>query len=433
MGVSLFDILRKQDEERENVKAVENGESYSAASNATAEPAANTELSSSEKNDETKENEFLSDGEAESFGLSTVENSNSTATETSENPFESFGSEFSEMPETEMPKDFGGDAPAEAVVDEPVKVVEPETEDSEEFTEEVTETPANEAAEEPSENQTVKDEPTEKEPFAKEEELTENENVTASEKPAEVEQENVQPHVQTSADAYCSDDLKEQFRLRKFATFASKIDLDCTMPNLSSSEIADRAEQAKLFGLASVCTLASRMRMFKKQSAEQVFCAVIAYPSGEMTEKSKICEIREAKSNGAKEIDVFFRISALKDEKRKNIIKSLKKYRFVIGKKNVFKLSIDSLLITNEEAEFIVEAATAAKVDYLVVRNCALNDERTKLFFSGLCAGKLKLEFSDCIINLSSAEKLSAIGTDKFLLHDALAVAATMRDEINKE
>ena len=116
MGVSLFDILRKQDEERENVKAVENGESYSAASNATAEPAANTELSSSEKNDETKENEFLSDGEAESFGSSTVENSNSTATETSENPFESFGSEFSEMPETtEMPKDFGGDAPAEAV------------------------------------------------------------------------------------------------------------------------------------------------------------------------------------------------------------------------------------------------------------------------------------------------------------------------------
>ena len=30
-------------------------------------------------------------------------------------------------------------------------------------------------------------------------------------------------------------------------------------------------------------------------------------------------------------------------------------------------------------------------------------------------------------------EKLSAIGTDKFLLHDALAVAATMREEINKE
>ena len=432
MGVSLFDILRKQDEERENVKAVENGESYSAASNATAEPAENTELSSSEKNDETKESEFFSGGETESLGSSTAENGNSTATETSENPFESFGSEFAEMPETEMPKDFGGDAPAEAVVDEPVEVIEPETEVSEEVNEEVTETPAKEVAEEPAENQTVKDELAEKEPFGKEE-FTESKNVTASEKPAEVEQENVQPHVQTSADAYCSDDLKEQFRLRKFATFASKIDLDCTMPNLSSSEIADRAEQAKLFGLASVCTLASRMRMFKKQSAEQVFCAVIAYPSGEMTEKSKICEIREAKSNGAKEIDVFFRISALKDEKRKNIIKSLKKYRFVIGKKNVFKLSIDSLLITDEEAEFIVEAATAAKVDYLVVRNCALNDERTKLFFSGLCAGKLKLEFSDCITDLSSAEKLSAIGTDKFLLHDALAVAAIMRDEINKE
>ena len=230
-----------------------------------------------------------------------------------------------------------------------------------------------------------------------------------------------------------AEDLKEQYKQRKIANLFSKIDMDCTMPNLSSAEIADCAEQAKLYGLSSVCILASRMKMFRKQSQEQNFCAVIAYPSGEMTEKSKICEIREAAKHGAREIDVFFRISALKDEKRKQIIKSLKKYRFVIGKKKVFKISVDSTLITADEAEFIAEAARDAKIDYIVVRNCQKTDERTKLFYSGLCAGKCKLEFAECVEDLSTAEKLTAIGAERFLLKNALSVADGLREEINKE
>lgn len=229
-----------------------------------------------------------------------------------------------------------------------------------------------------------------------------------------------------------AEDLKEQYKQRKIANLFLKIDMDCTMPNLSSAEIADRAGQAKLYGLSSVCILASRMKMFKKQAAEQNFCAVIAYPSGEMTEKSKICEIREAAKNGAREIDVFFRISALKDEKRKQIIKSLKKYRFVIGKKKIFKISVDSTLITADEAEFIVDAAREAKIDYIVVHNCG-NDERTRLFYSGLCAGKCKLEFADCAVNLVLAEKLTAIGAERFLLREAISVADSMREEINRE
>lgn len=368
MGESLYDILRKNDEERNEMKVTRNDEDYSDKDDSADELAEDSQSSKYENLTETK-----------------VGNEPAEASE--------------ESAEESVEENDIAEADTEKIADE----------SSDETIEELF---GNESADDV--NATV-------------------ENVTGAEDHVVFESQGEQDPPQPDTSENGNADLKEQYNLRKFATFASKIDLDCTMPNLSSSEIADSAEQAKLFGLASVCTLASRMRMFKKQSAEQVFCAVIAYPSGEMTERSKICEIREAKSNGAEEIDVFFRISALKDEKRKNIIKSLKKYRFVIGKKKVFKLSIDSLLITNEESEFIVEAATAAKVDYLVVRNCALGDERTKLFFSGLCAGKLKLEFSDCITNLSSAEKLSAIGTDKFLLRDALAVAATMRDEINKE
>lgn len=224
--------------------------------------------------------------------------------------------------------------------------------------------------------------------------------------------------------------LDAQYKQIRFSNTAAKIDLDCTLPTVTSSEILTKAEQAKKYGFASVCILASRMKIFKKQAKEQAFCAVIAYPSGEMTEKSKLCEIKEATSNGASEIDVFFRISALKDEKRKQIVRSLVKYGKTIGKKRVYKLSFDCGMASEEEARFIVSAAAQAKVDYLVIRNCAKNDVRTQLFYAGLCAGRCKLEFSDNASDLSSITRLSDIGTGRFLLTDAFEIADRIKQEI---
>lgn len=233
-----------------------------------------------------------------------------------------------------------------------------------------------------------------------------------------------------TADGEPAEVLDAQYKQIRFSNTAAKIDLDCTLPTVTSSEILTKAEQAKKYGFASVCILASRMKIFKKQAKEQAFCAVIAYPSGEMTEKSKLCEIKEATSNGASEIDVFFRISALKDEKRKQIVRSLVKYGKAIGKKRVYKLSFDCGMASEEEARFIVSAAAQAKVDYLVIRNCAKNDVRTQLFYAGLCAGRCKLEFSDNASDLSSITRLSDIGTGRFLLTDAFEIADRIKQEI---
>lgn len=233
-----------------------------------------------------------------------------------------------------------------------------------------------------------------------------------------------------AADGETAEVLDAQYKQIRFSNTAAKIDLDCTLPTITSSEILTKAEQAKKYGFASVCILASRMKIFKKQAKEQAFCAVIAYPSGEMTEKSKLCEIKEATSNGASEIDVFFRISALKDEKRKQIVRSLVKYGKAIGKKRVYKLSFDCGMASEEEARFIVSAAAQAKVDYLVIRNCAKHDVRTQLFYAGLCAGRCKLEFSDNASDLSSITRLSDIGTGRFLLTDAFEIADCIKQEI---
>lgn len=235
----------------------------------------------------------------------------------------------------------------------------------------------------------------------------------------------------TESDRSTDEKLEEQFKQVMFSNLVSKIDYDCTLPTITSAEIADEAGKAVEFGFGSVCILASRMKTFKKQSKTQRFCAVIAYPSGEMTEKSKICEIKEATFGGAAEIDVFFRISALKDEKRRLIVRSLVKYGKVIGRKRIYKLSIDSTMVSKEEAQFIVQAAAEAKVDYLVVRNCDFADTRTQLFYAKLCAGKCKLEFAHNVSDLSSMTKLTDIGTERFLLANATEVATRLREELN--
>lgn len=252
---------------------------------------------------------------------------------------------------------------------------------------------------------------------------TEEATVTGSEREA------TEPSEPT-IDGERAEGLDAQYKQIRFFNITAKIDLDCTLPTVTSSAILTKAEQAKKFGFASVCILASRMKIFKKQAKEQAFCAVIAYPSGEMTEKSKLCEIKEATSNGAREIDVFFRISALKDEKRKQIVRSLVKYGKAIGKKRIYKLSFDCGMASEEEARFIVSAAVEAKVDYLVIRNCAENDMRTRLFYAGLCAGRCKLEFSDNAFDLSSMNRLSDIGTSRFLLTDAFEIADCIKQEI---
>lgn len=224
--------------------------------------------------------------------------------------------------------------------------------------------------------------------------------------------------------------LETQFKQMRFSNITAKIDLDCTLPTVTSSEIAERAEKTKTYGFKSVCILASRMKLFKKQSKEQNFCAVIAYPSGEMTERSKLCEIKEAVSNGASEVDVFFRISALKDEKRKLIVRSLTKYAKAIGKNRTYKLSFDCSMANEEEARFIVSAAVEAKVDYIVVRNCKPTDVRTQLFYAELCSGRCKLQFADSAFDLSSITRLSDVGADRFLLTDAFDVADRIKREV---
>ena len=230
-----------------------------------------------------------------------------------------------------------------------------------------------------------------------------------------------------------TEELKNRYKNMKYKNIVSKIDLDCTAPVTTIADINVLADRAKNYGLGSVCVLAGRMKYFKTLAKTQAFCAVVGYPYGEMSEQAKINEIRDALRYGATSIDVFVKISALKDEKPRQIAKSLAKYARATGKKNTFKVSIDCSVLSKEEGKIVVNAAAEAKADCIVIRNCARNDARTQLYYADICGGKCKVEFADSADNLAAITGLTGVGTDRFLSKNAFELANSVRDDIEKE
>jgi len=230
-----------------------------------------------------------------------------------------------------------------------------------------------------------------------------------------------------------SEELKNRYKNMKYKNIVSKIDLDCTSPVTTIADINVLADRAKNYGLGSVCVLAGRMKYFKTLAKTQTFCAVVGYPYGEMSEQAKINEIRDALRCGATSVDVFIRVSALKDEKPRQIARSLAKYARAVGKKNTFKVSIDCSVLSKDEGKTVVNAAAEAKADCIVIRNCARNDARTQLYYADICGGKCKVEFADCADNLAAITGLNGVGTDRFLSKNAFELANSVRDDIEKE
>lgn len=246
----------------------------------------------------------------------------------------------------------------------------------------------------------------------------------------------VKPNAQTKPDAQIksvgTEDaaLAKQISDVKYAKLMSKIDYDCTRPTLTTADIKSTSGALAEYGFKSICILASRMKMFKKKAADVNFCAVIGYPSGEMTENSKACEIKEAVRFGAAEVDVFFRTSSLKDDKPGAILRELKRYRRIIGKKKIFKLSFDCELVNTDEIRFIADTAHKAKADYLVVRNCRADKAKLQIAIAKTCSGKCKIEYADNVVCLADADRLCSLGADRFLLTEAKEFAKRVKSEI---
>ena len=99
-------------------------------------------------------------------------------------------------------------------------------------------------------------------------------------------------------------------------SLAGMIDHTLLKPESTRSDFEVLAKEARAHRFATVCVNSSNVRLMKQllRGSEVPVCAVVGFPLGAMSPRSKAYETREAIRCGAAEIDMVLNIGALKSK-----------------------------------------------------------------------------------------------------------------------
>lgn len=130
-------------------------------------------------------------------------------------------------------------------------------------------------------------------------------------------------------------------------------------------EIKVILDDAMKYDTASACIPAS----FVKRAAEYVegklpICTVIGFPNGYSTTAVKVCETKDAISNGAAEIDMVINIGDLKDKNYEKLEDEIRQIHKACNGK-ILKVIIETCLLTEEEKIKMCEIVTKAGAEFI--------------------------------------------------------------------
>ncbi|MEE2789427.1 MAG: deoxyribose-phosphate aldolase [Myxococcota bacterium] len=95
---------------------------------------------------------------------------------------------------------------------------------------------------------------------------------------------------------------------------AGYIDHTLLKPDATRAQLQALAEEARIHRFATVCVNSANVRLMTQmlKGSQVPVCAVVGFPLGAMSPRSKAYETKEAVRCGAKEIDMVLNIGALK-------------------------------------------------------------------------------------------------------------------------
>ncbi len=149
---------------------------------------------------------------------------------------------------------------------------------------------------------------------------------------------------------------------------ALKIDHTLLKPEATPSEIEQICKEAIEFSFASVCINPSYVRLAKEKldGSNVKVCAVIGFPLGATTTKSKVSEAEEAIANGAQEIDMVINIGRLKSRDYGYVENEIKEIaELAHSKRATVKVIIETCLLSDEEKEKACLLAKSAGADFV--------------------------------------------------------------------
>lgn len=200
-------------------------------------------------------------------------------------------------------------------------------------------------------------------------------------------------------------------------SLAQLIDYTLLKPAVTTKEIQHLCNEAQKYQFYSVCVppcFVSLAHGLLKRSPALV-TTVIGFPMGYSTTHIKKLEARNAIARGADELDIVMNIGFLKEGNDKQVKNEIKEI-INISSKTVFKIIIESSLLTGGEKERAVQIAIDSGADFvktstgLLGPGVSIEDIRT---LKGMIKNKIKLKAAGGIKDFYTAEKIVIAGADR--------------------
>ena len=154
------------------------------------------------------------------------------------------------------------------------------------------------------------------------------------------------------------------------ADLAKYIDHTLLRPEAPTSAFDKVCQEALQHRFYSVCVNSCRAAYVarKLQGTGVKVCAVVGFPLGAMTSRSKAFEAREAISDGAAEIDMVVNVGLLKSGDLAAVEEDIRAVRRATRGTTVLKVIIETALLTQDEKVIACELAKKAGADF--VKTC---------------------------------------------------------------
>lgn len=137
-------------------------------------------------------------------------------------------------------------------------------------------------------------------------------------------------------------------------------------PTATEEDITNLCKEAIEYDFYAVCVngcyVSSAQETIKGSKTK--IAAVIGFPLGAMSTKSKVFEAQDCIKNGADEIDMVINVGWLKSGDFKAVCNEIKAIKQAIGD-HVLKVIIETCYLTNAEKEKACELAVEAKADFV--------------------------------------------------------------------
>lgn len=147
---------------------------------------------------------------------------------------------------------------------------------------------------------------------------------------------------------------------------ADFIDHTNLKPFASIADIKQLCDEAKTYGFCAVCVNGCHVALAKEELKNTPIkvAAVIGFPLGAMSTKSKVFEAKDCVENGADEIDMVINIGWLKSGQDLEVLNEIKSIKQSIENK-VLKVILETCFLTTNEKERACILAVEAGADFV--------------------------------------------------------------------